>query len=190
MARLTLPKEDALTPEQRVVRDEVVAGPRGKMPSPMRAWIRNPSLARAAQKLGEELRFATSLDERTVEIAILVCARHWTSHQVWTSHARYARGFGVGDEVIASIAAGKLPILERQREQIAVAVCHRLLADGRIADDLYERALDAFGETGVVELVALVGYYGLVALTANAFELGLPESVAAELDDPDLRTAS
>jgi 4-carboxymuconolactone decarboxylase len=36
----------------------------------------------------------------------------------------------------------------------------------------------------MVELVAILGYYSLVALTLNAFELGLPGNMAPELNDP------
>ena len=36
----------------------------------------------------------------------------------------------------------------------------------------------------MVELVATLGYYCLVSLTLNAFELGLPEAIAPELEDP------
>jgi 4-carboxymuconolactone decarboxylase len=37
----------------------------------------------------------------------------------------------------------------------------------------------------MVELVGILGYYCLVALTLNTFELGLPGSIAPELDDPE-----
>jgi 4-carboxymuconolactone decarboxylase len=58
-----------------------------------------------------------------------------------------------------------------------------LLAQGRIEPELYDAAREQLGERKLVELVALVGYYSLVALTLNAFELGLPEKLAPELRD-------
>jgi 4-carboxymuconolactone decarboxylase len=33
----------------------------------------------------------------------------------------------------------------------------------------------------MVELVGILGYYALVSMTLNAFELGLPEAFAPEL---------
>lgn len=185
MARLTLPPEQTMTAEQRAVCEEVVAGRRGKIPSPMSAWVRNPELARRAQQLGEVLRFQTTLDQRLVELAILVCARHWTSHQVWTSHVRYARQLGLDETVIAAIAAGTAPTFTSGREEVAFGVCTSLLASRRVPPELYARVIAAFGERGAVELVTVLGYYCLVALTANAFELGLPQNVAQELADPD-----
>jgi 4-carboxymuconolactone decarboxylase len=190
MARLTLPPEDVLTAAQRAVCEEVVAGKRGKVPSPMIAWVRNPDIARRAQQLGEVLRFQTSLDQRLVELAILVCARHWTAHQVWTSHVRYARQFGVDEAAITAIAAGTTPVFASEYEGLVFEVSSSLLEKRRIADALYRRAVATLGEPGVVELVAVIGYYCLVGLTANAFELGLPQNMAAELRDPDLPGAA
>ncbi len=190
MARLTLPPGDALTAAQRAVCEEVVAGKRGKIPSPMIAWVQNPDIARWAQQLGEVLRFQTSLDQRLVELSILVCARHWTAHQVWTSHVRYARQFGLDEAAITAIAAGTTPVFASEHEGLVFEVSSSLLEERRIADALYRRAVAAFGELGVVELVAVIGYYCLVGLTANAFELGLPQNMAAELHDPDLPGAA
>jgi 4-carboxymuconolactone decarboxylase len=38
----------------------------------------------------------------------------------------------------------------------------------------YKRAVDAFGEQGVVDLVGVCGYYMLVSMTLNVFEMPLP----------------
>ncbi|MGB3339470.1 MAG: carboxymuconolactone decarboxylase family protein [Devosia sp.] len=183
MARLSLPSDDQLTPKQRDVCAEVVSGKRGKIPSPMVAWLQNPELARRAQSLGELLRFQTTLEPHLVELAVLVCARHWTSHQVWTSHKRLGLAAGIAAEVVDAIASRRQPTLASEREGVVFDVSATLLGQHRLTDDQYGRAVAALGEPGVVELVAIVGYYGLVALTANAFELGLPQNLATELED-------
>jgi 4-carboxymuconolactone decarboxylase len=86
MARLTMPAEDERTADQEAACREAISGVRGKIPAPMIAWIRNPELARRGQKLGELLRFQTTLEPLLSELAILVCGRHWTSHHEWTAH--------------------------------------------------------------------------------------------------------
>jgi 4-carboxymuconolactone decarboxylase len=50
-------------------------------------------------------------------------------------------------------------------------------ANNRVSDATYKRAITAFGERGVVDLVGVVGYYGLVSMTLNVFEVELPEGV-------------
>jgi 4-carboxymuconolactone decarboxylase len=185
MSRLTLPKHDEMTPEQAAVCAEVVAGPRGRVPAPMIAWLRNPELARRAQRVGELLRFDTTLGSRLTELAILVCGRHWTSHHEWTAHKRLALEAGLDPEVIADIAGRRAPQFSDAKEQMVFDIASVLLARGRVPQELYERGVECLGERGMVELVGTLGYYCMVSLTLNAFELGLPANTAPELNDPD-----
>lgn len=190
MPRLDLPPEDAMTSDQKAAMADAVAGIRGRVPAPMVAWLQNPELASRAQKLGELLRYRTSLEPRLSELAILVCGRHWTSHHEWTAHKREGLKAGMDPDVIAAIAARRAPSLRDAREQAVYDVSSTLLATGRVPQHLYARAVAALGERGMVELVGILGYYCLVALTLNAFELGLPGSIAPELNDPDLPEAA
>lgn len=182
MPRLDMPSPEDLTPEQAEVVAEVVSGKRGKVPAPMIAWLRNPELARRGQRLGELLRFDTTLDPALSELAIIICGRHWTSHHEWTAHKRMALEAGLDPVTIADIASRKpAPHLRNPREVAVFKVATCLLAQGKIGQDLYRQGTDALGETGMVELVAILGYYCMVALTLNAFEIGLPDSFAPEL---------
>lgn len=185
MARLHMPPPEALTTEQTDVVAEVVAGRRGTVPAPMIAWLRNPELARRGQRLGELLRFETSLEPVLSELAILVCGRHWTSHHEWKAHKKFALAAGLDVEIIDAIAAKRTPPLSDQRQKVVFDISAMLLATGRTDEQLYMRGVRLLGEQGMVELVAILGYYSLVALTLNAFELGLPENVAPELGAPD-----
>lgn len=180
MPRLAMP--EILSPEQAEVVAEVVSGKRGKVPAPMIAWLRNPELARRSQRLGELLRFDTTLDPALSELAIIICGRHWTSHHEWTAHKRMALEAGLDPRTVADIAARKPdPYLRDDRERAVFRVSSVLLAQTKIDAALYAQGTKALGETGMVELVAILGYYCMVALTLNAFEIGLPESFAPEL---------
>lgn len=190
MPRLHLPPEEALTEAQRTSVAEAVAGVRGRMPAPMIAWLQNPELASRGQKLGELLRYQTTLEPRLSELAILVCARHWTSHHEWTAHKREGLKAGMDPDVIAAIAARRAPSLRDGLEQAVHDVSTTLLSTGRVPKPLYDSGTKALGERGMVELVALLGYYSLVAMTLNTFELGLPGSIAPELEDQDFPGAA
>jgi 4-carboxymuconolactone decarboxylase len=185
MPRLEMPPEAAMTPEQAAVCAEAVSGRRGKVPAPMVAWLRNPELARRAQSLGELLRFDTTLEPHLTELAILVCGRHWTSHHEWTAHKAMALKAGVPAEVIAAIAERRVPQLDDARQRAVYDVSTTLLATGRLGGLLYARGVDQLGDRGMVELVGVLGYYCMVSLTLNAFELGLPAAIAPELQDPE-----
>jgi 4-carboxymuconolactone decarboxylase len=189
MPRLEMPLEAAMTSEQAAVCAEAVAGKRGKVPAPMIAWLRNPELARRGQAVGELLRFDTTLEPQLTELAILVCGRHWTSHHEWTAHKALALKAGLDPAVIEAIAARRAPELHDGRQQAVYEVSSTLLSTGRVPEPLYARGVAELGERGMVELVAILGYYCMVSLTLNAFELGLPGSVAPELQDPEFQAA-
>jgi len=173
MARLRMPAPGEMSRQQAAVCDEVLSGARGRLPTPVIAWIQNPEMASHALRLGETLRFRTGLAPQLVELATLVCARHWKSSQVWQSHRRHALAAGLDEGIIEAIELDRTPALPDPTLRAAYDLATALLSRQRVPDQIYHGASDALGPRGVVELVAIVGYYCLVSLTANAFELGI-----------------
>jgi 4-carboxymuconolactone decarboxylase len=44
-----------------------------------------------------------------------------------------------------------------------------------VTDATWQAAMSTLGMQGVVDLVGVLGYYGLISMTINAFEVALPE---------------
>ena len=181
MARIQFMPLAEMTPEQKAVYDEAAGGLRGHAPAPMTAWIRNAEFARRAQKLGEYLRYQTSLPPRLSELAILVTARYWTSHYEWRVHKKEASKAGLSPEVIASIAARQRPAFSSDAETAIYELATSLYQTKSIPDELYRRGVETLGEKAVVELVGVLGYYSLVSMTLNAFEINMPDAIEPEL---------
>lgn len=55
------------------------------------------------------------------------------------------------------------------------AFAKELLDTRKVSDVTYQRAVAELGLTAMVELVGVLGYYGLVSMTINAFEVPLPD---------------
>lgn len=189
MARLRMPSDAEMTPVTRRIVEEAAAGRRGKPPAPLAAWLKSPELAEHAQRLGAFVRFGTSLPPRLSELAILLTARHWTSHHEWQAHKREVLAAGLDPDAVAAIAARRRPGFRDDEERVAYDLCAALLDRHGIPDALYAEARAVLGEQCLVELVAVLGYYGLVSMTLNAFEIGLPEAIAAELLQDEAGTA-
>ncbi len=166
---------DEMTPAQQAVAQEAIAGKRGHVPAPLRAWLHSPELGRRAQHLGAFVRYDTSLPPDLSELAILVVARRWTAHFEWYAHAREGLKAGLPPEVIQAIAERTTPPLASEPARLVYDFSRAVMESGRAPDALYARAVTALGETGVVDLVGLLGYYTLVAFTLNVFDIGLPE---------------
>jgi 4-carboxymuconolactone decarboxylase len=183
MPRITLPEESEMSEAQRLVCEQTIAGRRGRIPAPLIAWLASPELATRAQKLGEFTRYETSLDPRLSELAILVIARHWTAQFEWYAHKRDGLKAGLDPMVIEAIRHRQTPAFEREDEGLVYEFSSTLTSTTRVPDALYARAVEMLGEAGTVELVGILGYYTLVAMTLNTFEIGTDGSTPCELDD-------
>src|SRR5260370_7853846 len=66
-----------MTPAQRRVHDLIIAGRRGRFGGPFQLLIRAPEICEHAAKLGEHLRWGTSLPDRLSELAIITTPPFW-----------------------------------------------------------------------------------------------------------------
>lgn len=178
MARLQPLAREEMTSAQRALVDAITSGPRGSMAGPFEAWLRSPELGDRAQALGEFCRFHTSLEPRIAELAIIMTGARWQSQFEFWFHANKAREYGLADEVVEAIRTDNTPTLADPTEQAVYDLVSEVFATTRVSEDTYRRALEALGERGVVDVIGIVGYYCLVSLTLNTFEVGLPEGVA------------
>jgi 4-carboxymuconolactone decarboxylase len=174
MPRLAPLDLQKLTPEQKKVADAIIAGPRGGLRGPFEPWLRSPVLADRAQKLGEYCRFHNSLPNDLSELAICLIGRHFKAQFEFYAHAALARKAGLSAEIIEAIRTRRTPPFAREEERIVYDFVTEYLATNRVARPNYERALKTFGEQGVVDLVGVCGYYMLVSMTLNVFEMPLP----------------
>jgi len=183
MPRIPLFPLPNMTPEQQAVVDAIVKGPRGVLRGPLRAALYRAELADKWQKLGELLRYRTSLIPRLSELAILVTARHWDSQFEWFAHEPIAAAAGVGPSVIEGIRRGAVPVFEHADEAAVYHYVLELLECHVSSDRRYQSVLELLKPVGIVELTALIGYYSMVALTLNAHEIPLPEGTPPPLPE-------
>lgn len=170
--------------------DSIVQSPRmagGAPPTYLRGpfdpWLRAPAAGLAAAALGEELRFRSSLPDVLRELAILTVGARWRADYEFWAHARIGQAAGLGDAVIDALRLGMPVPYEDDDQRLVHASVLSLLATTRIPDDLYGRAIERFGEQGVVELVMLVGLYVMVSMTLNTFEVELPPGERVDWDE-------
>jgi len=170
-----------LTPEQKKVADAIIAGPRGALRGPFESWLRRPTLADRAQRLGEYCRFDNSLPRDLCELAICLIGRHFKAQYEFYAHARLAREAGLAADIVEAIRLRQTPPFSRDVERIVYDFVGEYLATNRVSAANFKRAIDAFGEQGVVDLVGVCGYYMLVSMTLNVFEVPLPAGVPEPL---------
>jgi 4-carboxymuconolactone decarboxylase len=156
---------------QREVYAQIASGPRGVVQGPLLVWLHNPELARHAQALGAYCRYSTSLPPRLSELAILVTGAHWQAAFEWTIHAPIGLAAGLSRELVESLRCNERPAAMSEEENVVYDFATELLKTRRVSDSTFAIAREQLGSEGVVDLVGLLGYYGLISMTLNAFEV-------------------
>lgn len=178
MKRISFPDPKTMNTAQKEVYDEIVSGPRGVLVGPLRAALHNPNLADRWQKLGQVLRYETTLPTYLNELAILMTARRWNSSLEWAIHALAGAKAGLSQECISAIKIGALPDFSTDEDaQNIYEFSRQLLIQGDVEQSVYAKIMSRWGEVGVVELSSVIGYYSMVAMTLNVHKIPLPEEM-------------
>ncbi len=168
-----IPREQMSDAQKRVY-DAIAGGPRGGVRGPFAALLRSPELTDRVQKLGEYLRFSSSLPPRLNEFAILVNARFWDSKYEWFAHRPLAIKGGLSESITAELAQNRRPADMQVDEALVYDFCMALHKNHFVDEALFRRGVALIGERGVVDLVGVSGYYTLVSMVLNVAEIPLP----------------
>ncbi len=178
-ARFTTFDPDVLTSEARGVHDRILRD-RGYVPAPYRFWLASPGFADRIEPVEDFLRHGVVLEERQVELVVLVVARHWQSRFVWSAHAPAARQAGVESEVIEAIRSGAVVLLGREDDALCYAFSNALISGVAVDDTQWAQAQALLGERRINEIIGLLGLYTSVCLTMAAYR------VPPKNDEPNL----
>ena len=175
MSRLPDLAYDQMDAEQKRIHDEIAAGPRGVVVGPLKVWLHSPALADRAQKLGAYARYHSSLPPHLSELAILVTGSIWKSDFEWYSHVGPAREAGIAEDVIEAIRNGAEPTFTDEQSRMVYTVSREMHETRRLSDETYAKAEAALGQQPLVDLIGILGYYTLISMTLNAFNVPTPD---------------
>src|SRR4051812_43813860 len=175
--------ESDMNEEQLKAARELASGPRGKWNAngPNAALLRSPALMQRTQKVGEYLRYSSSIPSRMNEFAICITARKWTAQVEWIAHSELALKAGIFANVLADLKQGKRPPGMKDDEAAVYDFCSQLHDNKAVADATYAAVAERFGERGVMDLIGLTGYYTMLAMVLNVTRVELPDGESPPL---------
>jgi len=172
---------DQMTPEQRTMTMNVLTGPRRGLGGPFNVLLRSPEMGDYAQKLGEYARFRPAVPAKLRELAIIVTARHWTAQYEWQAHHRSALQAGLSAAICDAIAEGRRPASMQKDEEAVYDFVSQLLNTKQVSDAAFNAAKGAFGEKGVVDIIAVTGWYSIVSMMLNVDQYPVADGTQPEL---------
>lgn len=185
MSRIPVLRPEELNEDQRKVYEDIQSGERGKIGirGPFNPWLRSPKMADLAQRLGAFFRFNTSLEQRLSELAIIIAGRHCNSPYEFAAHTPIAIKGGLDPGIVDAIRLKKPPVFKKADERAVYRFSITLLETHDVDDATYNDLLEQVGEQGVVEVIGILGYYTMVSMTLNVFQVPLREGMTYPFED-------
>ncbi len=178
--RLALPKREQLDDEGKKFYDEIasrdgrnIAGLRG----PMGIRLYSPKLGELSRGLNQYLRFESGLSGPVRELAILIVARETSNQFEWAAHEPVARKEGLSETAIDTVKNRKSTAELGEEQSALIQLGREIFEDKEVSQDTFNRALNAFGKQGLVNIVSLMGSYASTAVLLKTFDMQLPPGV-------------
>lgn len=170
MARLkTITGKTDVPAEHHAIVDAIIKS-RGAVQGPFTMLLHCPPLAERVMRVGAYVRFEGKLDHRVRVLAAMTVAREFEAVYVWGAQTGQARKQGVPETTIAAIREKHSRGLPPEDAQI-VDFTRELICKRRVGDGSVKALRQRFGDEQFIELTGTIGYYSMLAMTANACEL-------------------
>ena len=172
---------DKMTDAQKKAAVDFAEGRGYAVRGPFAAMLRSPEVMLRAKAMGDYLRYKSTIPPRLNEFAILITARQWGQNYEWQAHRPIAEKAGLNPEIAQAVADGRHPAGMAADEEVVFDFCSELHTNRSVSDATYQRALEKFGEQGIIDLTAVNGYYSFNAMILNVARTALPKGAKAEL---------
>jgi len=174
-----VPAEKMSEAQKKAVAEFTAA--RGSLTGPWIALLRSPEMVNRARALSDYLRFNSSLPPRLSEFVILITARQWAQPYEWNAHHALALKGGLNPDIPKAVAEGRRPQQMADDEEAVYDFCIELHGNHSVSDATYARALSKFGESGIIDMVGLSGYYTMISMVLNTVRTPLPAGATSAL---------
>jgi alkylhydroperoxidase/carboxymuconolactone decarboxylase family protein YurZ len=143
----------------------------GRLVGTFNALLLDPPVGGALQAVGAAIRFNGALADRERELVILAVARAESSPYEWQAHVRQAAKYGVTDGEIACIGLPASEWAGTESEVVCLNAARDLLRDGDLSVEVFDQAVSVIGLPKLFDVVSVVGYYRLTALSLRVWRV-------------------
>jgi 4-carboxymuconolactone decarboxylase len=127
-------------------------------------------VAEHMEGVNDFLRHKSGLDPRLVELVILVTAREEDSEYVWTAHEPQGLKAGLQQEIVDVVKYRKPTNGLAEKDAVIINLGREVLGKHHASSEVAARALDLYGNQGLVNIVSLMGDYASTGILLNAFD--------------------
>jgi 4-carboxymuconolactone decarboxylase len=145
---------------------------RGLVPGPHKIWLANPTLSRTIVPTGYYFQKESTLTKAEIEIVTNIINGQWRAAYANYEHEKIGEEQGHLDpEHVEALIAGLPASFADPRQQVIYELASALAAHRLVPTGLYKRAKELLGDAGIVDVTVLMGWFTMVSLTLNAFDV-------------------
>ena len=145
---------------------------RGIVPGPHKIWLANAALSRTIVPVGAYYQKQSTLTKAEIEIVTVLTNARWHSAYGTYEHEKLAEKLGhISSETTERLIAGLPAEFSDERQEVVYELVSALVQPRIVPVGLYKRAKKALGDVGIVEVAVLIGWFTMVCMTLNAFDV-------------------
>lgn len=148
---------------------------------PYVALLRSPEVLVHTVRLGNYLQFQSALPQALQQFTIAITARQWSMQYMWNVHCQAALRAGVKPFVTQALLKGRRPTGMTDDETLVYDVIDELHRNQSVSDETYAKAVNRFGEQGVVDLIGINAYYTFLSMVGNTARLPVGQGTKPNL---------
>lgn len=130
--------------------------------------LRSPQVLSSSVTLGNYLQFNSVLAPKIRQFIMAITARQWSQQYMWSIHCPAALKAGLAPETAKALADGRRPAKMEEDEEIVYDFLDEIRRNQSVSDATYEKARAKFGEQGIMDVLAMHGYYTYLSMVLNA----------------------
>lgn len=149
----------------------------GHIRGPFSMLLHRPTLAQQLLPMVKFVRQNNVIEPNVRFAAILTAARENEANYVWAAQVEQARKNGIREELIDLVRSRADAAKFRGEERIAVEYVRQLVRNHRVDDATFAAIREKHDPQWIVELTAVVSFFGFVAQVCNALDVAVPEGL-------------
>jgi 4-carboxymuconolactone decarboxylase len=147
----------------------------GQIRGPHSILLHRPELDELALDLGNYFRNNSIVQSPEKELAIITGVREKDALYIWSAQVSAARRGGLSEDAIAAVKEKREDVSGlQQHEQEIITYVRQMVRKNRVDQPVYDALKDRYGEAWLIEMMMVVGYYGMLAGVVNSVELPAP----------------
>jgi 4-carboxymuconolactone decarboxylase len=147
----------------------------GRVRGPFSILLHSPDLAERLLPMVPFARTGTIVEAVPRFVGILATVREKDAKYVWAAQVNVARQAGLGEATIDLLRAkGDISTLPPEERDVAT-YARQLVLNNRVDQSVFDTLQKRHGTKWLVELTALMSFYGALCGVVNAFEVPAPD---------------